>query len=124
MTALSKLALAACALVLSLPAASAQTVGDWVLARHKGGDHWYPGVLERVSGNRVTVTYDDGDRETLSLSAVRPYNWAIGTRVECNFRGTGEWHPGVIASLSGEFVGINYNDGDRERTKTGRCRTR
>jgi hypothetical protein len=64
------------------------------------------------------------DRETLSLGNVRPYDWAIGRRVECNFKGAGTWYPGVIASLAGETIGINYDDGDRERTKTGRCRSR
>ena len=30
----------------------------------------------------------------------------------------------VIASLGGETIEINYDDGDRERTKTGRCRSK
>ena len=104
--------------------AMAQTPGDWVLARYKGGDYFYPGILKNVSGDRVTVAYDDGDRETLSLGQVRPYDWAIGQAVECNFQGAGKWYPGKIASLASGTVGINYDDGDRERTNTGRCRSR
>ena len=123
MTMMLKMGLAASALVLSLGAAGAQTPGDWVLARYKGGVHWYPGILQGVSGDRATVAYDDGDRETMSLTMIRPYNWAIGGRVECNFRGGGKWYPGVIASLSGGTIGINYDDGDKERTTTGRCRS-
>ena len=103
--------------------AAAQTAGDWVLARYKGGAHWYPGVIQGKAGDRITVAYDDGDRETLNLSEVRPYDWVIGRRVECNFRGGGKWYPGVIASLAGGDIGINYDDGDKERTKTGRCRS-
>lgn len=60
----------------------------------------------------------------MSLSNVRPYAWAIGTRVECNFQGGGKWFPGVIASLAGESLGVNYDDGDKEKTKTGRCRSK
>jgi len=120
-----KSAILGCAVLLAgLGAAGAQTTGDWVLARFKGGQFYFPGVIQSISGDRVTVAYDDGDRETLSLANVKPYNWAIGTRVECNFQGAGKWFPGVIASLAGGTVGINYDDGDKERTNTGRCRSR
>jgi hypothetical protein len=118
-----KLGLIAMGLVAGISSAQAQSKGDWVLAQYKGGNYWYPGVIQAVSGGNITVAYDDGDRETLSISAVRPYNWAIGGRVECNFKGAGKWYPGKIASLGGETIGINYDDGDRETTKTGRCRS-
>jgi hypothetical protein len=121
---LGSVAAAACMVASGLCGAQAQTQGDWVLARYKGGAYWYPGVIQSVTGDRISVAYDDGDRETLNLADVRPYTWAIGTRVECNFQGAGKWYPGVIASLAGESVGINYDDGDRERTKTGRCRAK
>jgi hypothetical protein len=118
------LSVAAAVLAASLGGATAQTRGDWVLARYKCGPYWCPGIIQSVTGDRVTVAYDDGDRETLSLRSVRPYDWAIGGRVECNFKGAGTWYPGVIASLAGGSIGINYDDGDRERTRTGRCRSR
>lgn len=124
MTILLKSALVAGLLVAGVGGASAQTKGDWVLSRYKGGDYLFPGIVQSLSGDRVTVAYDDGDQETLSLANVRPYDWAIGRRVECNFKGTGSWYPGVIASLSGGTIGINYDDGDKERTNTGRCRSR
>lgn len=117
-------ALVMAALIGSTGAASAQTQGDWVLARYKGGAYWYPGVIQGTADGRITVGYDDGDRETLSVASVRPYTWAVGSRVECNFQNSGKWYPGVIASLGGESLGVNYDDGDRERTKTGRCRSR
>ena len=80
------------------------------------------GVIEKVQGDTITVRYDDNERETTSISKVRPYDWKIGTKVECNFKGAGEWYKGTIASLAGEKVGIAYDDGDKETTKTGRCR--
>lgn len=112
------------ALLGSVATAQAQSPGDWVLARFKNGNFWFPGVIQSTSGGRITVQYDDGDRETLPVSAVRPYNWTIGSRVECNFRGAGSWYPGRITSLGGSSLGIDYDDGDRERTTTGRCRSR
>ena len=107
-----KIVLGAALLAARCVPASAQTPGDWVLARYK------------VGNGKITVAYDDGDRETLPVSAVRPYDWMIGMPVECNFKGQGQWYSGTIASLAGERIGINYDDGDRETTKTGRCRSR
>ncbi len=103
--------------------ATAQTKGDWVLGNYKGSGYWFPGIVETVKGGKITVRYDDGDRETVNIGNVKPYNWSIGTKVECNFKGQGEWYPGTIASLAGETIGIKYNDGDKETTKTGRCRS-
>lgn len=104
-------------------AALAQTKGDWVLGNYKGAGYWFPGVIEKIGGGSVTIRYDDGDRETVSTSAVRPYDWMIGMKVECNFKGAGDWYPGKIASLAGEKIGITYDDGDKETTRTGRCRS-
>ena len=42
--------------------------GDWVLGKYKNGQFWYPGVVEVDRGKGVTVAYDDGDRETLSVN--------------------------------------------------------
>jgi hypothetical protein len=103
--------------------AGAQTVGDWVLGNYQGGAYWFPGVVESIGNGTVTVRYDDGDVETVGTSAVRPYDWMIGMTVECNFQGSGEWYSGKIASLAGEKIGIAYDDGDKETTKTGRCRS-
>lgn len=111
------------ALLGSAATAQAQSPGDWVLARFKNGNYWFPGVLQSVSGDRLTIQYDDGDRETLPLASVRPYNWTIGSRVECNFKGGGKWFPGKITSLGGTALAIDYDDGDKERTKTGLCRS-
>lgn len=115
--------LAAAMIVGCATSASAQTVGDWVLGDYKGAGYWYPGVVDKVGNGTVTIRYDDGDRETVGLNAVRPYDWKIGSRVECNFKGQGDWYAGKISSLSGEKLGVAYDDGDKETTKTGRCRS-
>ncbi|MBB1247531.1 tudor domain-containing protein [Rhizobium sp. G21] len=105
-------------------AAMAQTKGDWILGNYKGGGYWYPGVIASVKGSKVTIQYDDGDRETLPVSETKPYNWSIGKKVECNYQGQGKWYRGTIASLAGAKIGIAYDDGDQETTRTGRCRSR
>lgn len=116
--------LAAGLVLAGIGAASAQTTGDWVLGNYKNAGYWFPGVIEKLNGGNVTVRYDDGDRETVKLGAVRPYDWRIGTKVECNFQGAGTWYGGKITSLAGEKIGIAYDDGDKETTKTGRCRSK
>ncbi|HEV7245666.1 MAG TPA: tudor domain-containing protein [Shinella sp.] len=103
--------------------AHAQTVGDWVLGNWQGAGYWYPGVVSKIGGGKITIRYDDGDKETVSIGDVRPYDWMIGMKVECNYKNAGEWYPGKIASLAGEKIGIAYDDGDKETTRTGRCRT-
>lgn len=114
--------LVAGALLAGLSGAQAQSAGDWVLARWKSGEHWFPGVIQSVAGDRITVKYDDGERETLNAGNVRPYNWQVGSKVECNFKGTG-WYAGKITALDAERLSIAYDDGDRETTRTGRCRS-
>jgi len=104
--------------------AQAQTKGDWVLGNYKNAGYWFPGVIEQIQGGDIVIRYDDGDRETVALTKVRPYNWAIGMKVECNFQGQGKWYAGTISSLAGEKIGISYDDGDKETTRTGRCRSR
>lgn len=116
--------IAAGILSASVGGASAQTVGDWVLGNYKNAGYWFPGVVEKLHGGKVTVRYDDGDRETVNLKSVRPYDWQIGHKVECNYKGAGTWYGGTIKSLAGEKIGIAYDDGDKETTKTGRCRSK
>ena len=99
-------------------------VGDQVLGRWRGGEHWYPGVVDAISRNDVTIQYDDGDREAASFRQVRAYDWRSGQRVECNWKDGGTWYPGRITAVDGQRLSIDYDDGDRERTRTSKCRSR
>ena len=111
------------AAVASTPALAFEE-GDWVLGRWKGGDHWYPGVVKTVKKKRLSIQYDDGDAATEDMDNVRAYDWAVGGRVECNWKGSGTWYKGRIASLNGGSLRVSYDDGDKETTKTGMCRSR
>ncbi|WP_432286506.1 tudor domain-containing protein [Aminobacter sp. BA135] len=124
MTRLLSVQLAAGAILAGAGIANAQTTGDWVLGNYKGSGYWFAGVIEKIDGDTITVRYDDNERETTSLGKVRPYDWMIGSKVECNFKGAGEWYKGTITSLAAEKVGIAYDDGDKEITKTGLCRSK
>lgn len=117
--------IAAALAALTATAATAQQQGDWVLARWHDDGYWYPGVIEYRSGNRISVVYDDGTTESLFLSEVRPYDWRIGSRVQCQWNGGDVWYWGRVTSMSsdGVTIGIAYDDGDREITTTAACRS-
>jgi hypothetical protein len=115
-----------CGILLSLAmsaSALAFEAGDWVLGRWDNGEYWYPGVVQSSTRGSVVILYDDGDRATEPASRVKPYDWRVGTPVECDWEGRGEWYSGVIARLDGSNLRINYDDGDTEQTTTGRCRS-
>lgn len=116
--------LVATALFVSLSAA-AQVRGDWVLARWQNGDYWFPGVVESSSPKAITVAYDDGTRETLPPSRVRPYDWTVGSRIQCRWQNGDAWYSGRISAINDDGVTlfINYDDGDREKTRTAACRS-
>jgi hypothetical protein len=98
-------------------------IGEWVLGNFQSRGYWYPGVVARADVNGITIKYDDGDVETVPYERLRPYNWGVGSRVECNFQNSGQWYKGTIQQLGGTALSINYDDGDFERTRTGLCRS-
>lgn len=102
----------------------AQQPGAWVLMQYRGGPYWFPGVVTAVGRGVVTVRYDDGEVETRPANQVKPYDWRVGSPVECNWNNSGKWYSGRIAAANGGRLQINYDDGDRETTTTGRCRSR
>ncbi|WP_297834222.1 hypothetical protein [Thermomonas sp.] len=112
--------------VLSCASVMAQSQGDWVLARWKSGTFWFPGVVQARNGDQITIAYDDGTRETLPAKLVKPYDWAIGSRVECRWQGGNMWYQGKITGVSRNrtMIDVLYDDGDRERIATGGCRSR
>lgn len=104
--------------------ASAQDVGQFALAQWQGGDKWYPGVVMSRSGGSVQIEYDDGSVEVRPSNQVRPYNWRIGSRLECQWT-DGQWYAAAITAMDRDAVSltIRYDDGTIERTLTMKCRS-
>lgn len=99
--------------------------GDWVLAQYNGGAYWFPGVVESARGGKVSIAYDDGERETRPAHDVKMYNWGIGSRIECRWKNGAEWYPGrITGDRQNGSISVAYDDGDKERTTTDRCRSR
>ncbi len=130
MRAMNKILMISLAAALTLMASSqlgAQQRGDWVLAQWRGGEFWFPGVVDVREGNAVTIAYDDGTRETLPVKSVRPYTWTEGSRIECLWAGGKEWYAARITKMGkdGSSIDVIYDaDGVYEQTRTGACRSR
>ena len=121
----SAVAALAALLAAAAPSASlAQAAGTWVLAPWKGSSVLYPGVVQSLSGGQVRVKFDDGTVGSSPTSAVRLYDWRPGTRVVCQWT-DGREYPGRItrAAADGVTLDVLYEDGDRQRTTTGKCHT-
>ena len=104
----------------------AQERGDWVLARWQNGDYWFPGVVQNRDGKIVDVVYDDGTRESVPLNRVKPYDWTVGSAVQCRWNAGSVWYSARIRKISGDGVRLSvvYDaDGVHETLQTGYCRS-
>jgi hypothetical protein len=103
---------------------AAQDAGDWVLAPWQGGPGVYPGVVQSRHGNMVNVRFDDGSVAAVPSGGLRAYNWRVGSNVECRWT-DGNWYAARITEMGndGTSIGVVYEDGERQRTNTGRCRS-
>jgi hypothetical protein len=73
----------------------------------------------------VTVGFDDGTRENRLASDVRPYNWRVGSQLECRWT-DGNWYDATIRMMGADGMTLNVRydaDGVQQRTNTRRCRT-
>ena len=119
-----RMVVGAAALFVSISTmAAAQNPGDWVLAQWRGGSQWFPGVVVNRSGNQITIRYDDGSVETRPVNQIRPYDWRVGSQIECQWT-DGSWYAATITGIgqNGYNLTVLYEDGTTEHTTTGKCR--
>ena len=111
-------------LISSGSTALAQEPGDWVLSTWRGSTHYFPGVVQSRHGNLVNVRFDDGTVDAVRVDQLRPYNWRVGSEIECQWT-DGNWYDAVITAMNDNGTGITvrYEDGVVQDTATGRCRT-
>jgi hypothetical protein len=93
--------------------------GDRVFGRWQHGPIFYPGRVTRRDGEKIDIQYDDGDRETTTVSMVRLRRgaavgaWAAGQRVLVQWGPEPFFYPGVISTVEEDVLHIQYDDGDR-----------
>ena len=111
-------------LLASSSAALAQAPGDWVLSTWRGSTHYFPGVIQSRHGNLVNIRFDDGTVDAVRVDQIRPYDWRVGSKIECQWT-DGNWYDATITAMRDDGTGITvgYEDGVVQQTSTGRCRT-
>ena len=114
------------------PASGKYAVGAKVEARYRGKKKWYAGEVTKVDGDVYSVTYEDGDVEdgvaeeliraveeaapapAPAAAAAEDGKYAVGSKVECRYKGKKRYYPGRVASYSGGEYSIDYDDGEKE----------
>jgi len=106
-------------------------VGAKVEARYRGKKKWYAGEVTKADGDVYSVTYEDGDVEDgvaeeliraveeaapapAPAAAAEEGKYAVGSKVECRYKGKKRYYPGRVASYSGGEYSIDYDDGEKE----------
>lgn len=119
---LSRLTLATALLALSQAATAQQ--GQRILAYYETDGFWYPGTVYTISRNTIQMRFDSGEAAQLPARYVKAFDWQIGTAVQCNYAGEGDWYDAEIAQLRGQNLQVVYDeDGEYEWTTTARCRS-
>lgn len=115
--------------------------GDLVEGNYAGKGTWYRGKIEAARRDGTyDIRYDDGDvergvaevrvrsvgggetrgpiplQDALETHANAP-GICVGSKVEGNFGGTGQWYAGKVEAVHGNGTSFDllYDDGDRER---------
>ena len=110
------------------------SIGSRVTCNWQNEGRFYTGNVDLIVGTMLRVLYDEGDEELVFPNQCRVVSaspttgvgsdgFSPGARVECNWQNIGIYFPGTIESRNGNSLAILYDDGDRENTTTGRCRT-
>ncbi len=95
--------------------------GDRILALYEDA-YWYPGTVQAVNGDVLTILFDDGERITVDAPRVEKLDWQAGDKVECRWPGNGKMYPGRFTEVKGNSVRIVYDDGDKANVELGKCR--
>ena len=97
--------------------------GDRILGKWSDG-LWYPGEITGLVDEKFIVSFDDGDMSILASKDIRVIDWKEGSRIECNWKLRGVYYSGIISEKSNDQIHVDYDDGDKELTVIGRCRSK
>jgi hypothetical protein len=99
--------------------------GDRVQARWQGAQAYYPATVVKCLGEKVSVHYDDGEKEIVHVNLIRVIRpedipWNVGDRVLANWMPEPFFYPAVISNISGDgFIAVDYDDGESAELQPG-----
>ena len=76
----------------------------------------YPAEILSVDGDKIVVHFLDGPERMLTPELIRRLDLAVGSRVECRWKGGPQYFPGKIDQADGDRIHVAYDDGDQEWT--------
>lgn len=98
--------------------------GDRVVAHWRESGLEFSGKVGSIQGNLVKVDFDDGTSEEVDVAKVRAFDWAVGGKISCRWKGEKAWYAGTITALEDPKLHVRYDDGDEEDTTLALCRRR
>jgi hypothetical protein len=112
-------------------------VGLRVEGRWRGGDTYFPGVIDQERGERIHIRYDDGDGEWTTVRLIRipeapapeplvsvpgksaggAGGWRVGDRVLACWSRNGLWYAGTVRGAEADSYHVLFDDGDQTWVK-------
>lgn len=84
-----------------------------VECNYTGGGNYYPGTVKSVDGDKVSIDYDDGDKEETTKNKCRKL-LVVDTKVECNWNKAGKLLAGKVTKQEGSTLDVAYDNGEKE----------
>lgn len=88
-------------LLFSMSLIYALSVGDRVECQYRGIGNFYSGIITKIEGDKVHISYDDGDKEIVPMKACRPLKKKVKQQVSNNTIGSNKLTKVVSNQSSG-----------------------
>jgi len=98
------------------PSSNSFSTGQRALANWQGKGKFYSCTITRIAGKKVSLKYDDGYTETTSTDRLKPLDWTVGAKVECNWKAKGKYYNCSIKAVTKTKYEVLYSDGQTEWT--------
>lgn len=104
--------------------AAAASVNDHVLGQWSDG-YWYPAWIKKISGNKATLRFDDGDTAEVTAAQLAPIDWDTDSSIECKvWAKRGSYIPVRVLAGGKTIIAVGYGYGEKESLGVGSCRSK
>ena len=85
--------------------------------------YWYPARITSIQDSEFSVQYDGGGTASMGPYHISKIDWGRNTQIHCKWQNGETWYPASIVSMTWPNLVVQYGDGQKEATITGRCRS-